>query len=129
MGAVVALDVRNGDVLALVTKPSYDPNLFVSDDQVDCTSNRQQDTTITRSTAFDYYVWLVPEFLESDSSFTRFDGDTGEGVDRMAFVALGANSQKVEAMRRELQNLNEKLVRILVHASEISTIKLDPGEK
>jgi penicillin-binding protein 2 len=28
MGAVVALDVRNGDVLALVTKPSYDPNAF-----------------------------------------------------------------------------------------------------
>jgi penicillin-binding protein 2 len=28
VGAVVALDVRNGDVLALVTKPSYDPNAF-----------------------------------------------------------------------------------------------------
>lgn len=29
-GAVVALDPRNGDVLALVSKPSYDPNVFVS---------------------------------------------------------------------------------------------------
>jgi penicillin-binding protein 2 len=28
LGAVVALDVRNGDVLALVSKPSYDPNDF-----------------------------------------------------------------------------------------------------
>ncbi len=28
MGAVVALDVRNGDVLALVSRPAYDPNLF-----------------------------------------------------------------------------------------------------
>lgn len=28
MGAVVVLDVRNGDVLVLATKPSYDPNAF-----------------------------------------------------------------------------------------------------
>lgn len=28
MGALVALDVRNGDVLALVSKPAYDPNDF-----------------------------------------------------------------------------------------------------
>ncbi len=28
MGALVALDPRNGDVLALVSKPSYDPNAF-----------------------------------------------------------------------------------------------------
>jgi penicillin-binding protein 2 len=29
-GAVVAIDPRNGDVLALVSKPGYDPNLFVN---------------------------------------------------------------------------------------------------
>jgi len=29
-GAVVAIDPSNGDILALVTNPSYDPNLFVT---------------------------------------------------------------------------------------------------
>ncbi|MCG8463944.1 MAG: penicillin-binding protein 2 [Xanthomonadales bacterium] len=29
-GAVVAMDVNNGDILALVSEPSYDPNLFVN---------------------------------------------------------------------------------------------------
>lgn len=28
-GSIVAIDVRNGDVLALVSKPMFDPNLFV----------------------------------------------------------------------------------------------------
>ena len=28
MGALVALDPRNGEVLALVSRPSYDPNDF-----------------------------------------------------------------------------------------------------
>ena len=27
-GAVVALDPRNGDVLAMVSRPAFDPNLF-----------------------------------------------------------------------------------------------------
>jgi penicillin-binding protein 2 len=29
-GAVIAMDPRNGEILALVSKPSYDPNLFVT---------------------------------------------------------------------------------------------------
>ncbi len=28
-GALVAIDPRNGEVLALVSKPTFDPNLFV----------------------------------------------------------------------------------------------------
>ncbi len=30
MGAVVALDPRTGEILALVSKPAYDPNLFAT---------------------------------------------------------------------------------------------------
>lgn len=107
---------------------SYNASIFVSDVRVDCQTNRQQDTTITRSTGSDYFVWLIPEILVG-ATYTRFDGETGNGEDRMAFVTLGANSEKVEAMRRELENLNEKLERLLTHASEISTLVLDPGEK
>jgi penicillin-binding protein 2 len=29
-GAVIAMDPRNGEILAMVSKPSYDPNLFVT---------------------------------------------------------------------------------------------------
>ena len=108
---------------------AYDANVYVSDTRVDCTANRQQDTTIVRSTAFDYYVWLVPEFLESDSSFTRFDGEAGEGVDRMAFVTLGANSQEVRAIKVEMENLNEKLERLLTQAEAVTNLVLEPGEK
>ncbi len=35
VGAVVALDPRNGEILALVSTPSYDPNLFARRLQVD----------------------------------------------------------------------------------------------
>ena len=38
-GALVALDPRNGGVLALVSKPGFDPNLFV--DGIDATSWRE----------------------------------------------------------------------------------------
>ena len=34
-GAVVAIDPRNGDVLALVSKPTFDPNLFVEGIDID----------------------------------------------------------------------------------------------
>lgn len=108
---------------------AYDAGNFVSDTQVDCTTNRQQDTTISRPTAFDYYVWLVPEFLEDDASFTRFDGEAGEGVDRMAFVALGANSAKIRQMIAEIENLNEKLERLITQAEVVTELVLGPGEK
>ena len=109
---------------------AYNDGIYVSDTRVDCRANRQQDTTITRSTGYDYFVWLIPEFLEGDAStYTRYDGETGEGEDKMAFVALGSNSQAVEAMRREMENVNEKLERLLTQMAVITELVLEPGEK
>jgi len=109
---------------------SYDNSVYVSDARVDCRLSRQQDTTIERATADNYFVWLIPEFLEGDrSTYTRYDdAATGSG-DHMSFVALGANSQEIRAMKVELINLNEKLERLLSHASLLTKIVLNPGEK
>ena len=109
---------------------SYDAGVYVSDTRVDCRENRQQDATITRDTGYDYFVWFIPEFLEGDAStYTRYDGETGEGEDKMAFVTLGANSEKVRQMIIEMENLNEKLERLLTQAAVITDLVLDPGEK
>ena len=111
---------------------TFNANLFVSDTRVDCRANRQQDVTITRGTGDDYTVWLIPEFLEGDvgnDTYTRYDGETDEGDDFMAFVALGANSQKVREMVNEMAMMNEKLERLLVQAALITGTVLDPGEK
>ena len=111
---------------------TFDADLFVSDSRVDCRANRQQDVTITRGTGDDYTVWLIPEFLEGDvgnDTYTRYDGETNEGDDFMAFIALGANSQKVREMVNEMGMMNEKLERLLVQAALITGTVLDPGEK
>ncbi len=109
---------------------AYDASIYVSDARVDCRANRQQDTTITRDTSYDYFVWLIPEFLEGDqTTYTRYDGKTGNGEDTMAFVAVGANSQAVAALQAEMENLNEKLERILKQAEVITGLALNPGEK
>ena len=109
---------------------AYDDGIYVSDTRVDCRENRQQDTTVTRDTGYDYFVWLIPEFLDGDqTSYTRYDGETGNGADAMAFVALGSNSQKVMELKAELEALNEKLDRLLAHIATITGLTLDPGEK
>ncbi len=45
-GALVAIDPRNGEVLAFVSKPSFDPNLFV--DGIDVESWRELNESIDR---------------------------------------------------------------------------------
>jgi penicillin-binding protein 2 len=45
-GALVALDPRNGGVLALVSKPGFDPNLFV--DGIDATTWRELNDSLDR---------------------------------------------------------------------------------
>jgi len=101
---------------------------FTGFDKVGATG--QQDTTITRDTGYDYFVWLIPEFLDGDqTNYTRYDGETGNGEDTMAFVAVGANSQAVTELKVELENLNEKLDRILKQAEVITGLALNPGEK
>ena len=45
-GALVALDPRNGEVLALVSKPGFDPNLFV--DGIDVDSWRELNESLDR---------------------------------------------------------------------------------
>lgn len=111
---------------------TFNANLFVSDTRVDCRANRQQDVTITRDTGDDYTAWLIPEFLEGDvgnDTYTRYDGETNEGGDFMAFVALGANSQKIDLLQGELEALNEKFDRALTHLEVVTEIALGPGEK
>lgn len=67
---------------------AYDAATFVSETRVDCRENRQQDHTVTRSTADSYYVWLIPEQLNTESgTYTQFDGD--DGADQMAMIDLG----------------------------------------
>jgi penicillin-binding protein 2 len=45
-GALVAMDPRNGEVLAFVSKPTFDPNLFV--DGIDVDSWRELNESIDK---------------------------------------------------------------------------------
>ena len=52
-GAVVVVDVRNGDILALVSEPSYDPNLFIpriSRENWQIYNNEETTPTLCRAT-------------------------------------------------------------------------------
>ena len=67
---------------------TYSTSNYVSTTRVDCRSNRQQDVTIARNGTNQYFLWLIPVFLEGDgSTYTKFDGVTG--ADHMVFANLG----------------------------------------
>lgn len=66
---------------------NYNASTFASSTQYDQRSERQRDVTVSRDGTNNYYVWLIPEFEESDGTFTKFDG--ADGDDHMAFMDLG----------------------------------------
>lgn len=71
---------------------TYDPDTYVSRTRVDCRADRQQETTVTRSTDDFYTVWLIPSVLEGDlSTFSDYDGE-GETTDFMAMEAVGSRT-------------------------------------
>lgn len=69
---------------------AYNPNESVSSTQVDCRAARQQDVTVTRDGSTQHVVFLVPEFLEEDGSFTRMDGNDGD--DHVAWIDIGSTA-------------------------------------
>lgn len=74
---------------------SFDSVTYVSSTRVDCRTERQQDITITRGTAYNYHVWFAPELVEGDGTFTKYTGEVDEGQDFMAYVRLGAANRLV----------------------------------
>ena len=81
---------------------TYNATTFVSDVRIDCRANRQQDYVVVRSTASDYYVWLVPEFLFADT-YIRFNGVAGQESDHMAFVSFAYGTAFVNASTGNLE--------------------------
>lgn len=65
----------------------YVPGGAFATARVDCRDDRQQEVTITKDGTNRYVVFLIPEFLEADGTFTMFDGDDAE--DHMAMIYLG----------------------------------------
>jgi hypothetical protein len=66
---------------------SYNASTFSSSTQVDTRENKQYDGTIARDGTNRFFVWLIPEFLNNDGSFTKFNG--ADGADHMAYIDLG----------------------------------------
>ena len=65
----------------------YDSSASIDLTRIDCRENRQQEYTVTRNGTDRYIAYLVPEFLEVDGTYTKFDGEDSE--DRMSFIDLG----------------------------------------
>lgn len=68
---------------------AYSATEYVSSSQVDCRQNRQQDVTVTRSGTSRHVVFLIPEFEETDGTFTKYDGV--DATDQMAWMDIGGS--------------------------------------
>jgi len=68
-------------------RSSYIAGSASSTTDIDCRSERQQQSTVSRDGTNAYIAWVIPRFLEVDGSFTLFDGVDAE--DRMCFFDLG----------------------------------------
>ena len=95
----------------------YDELSYEVDERLDFRTNRQRDYTVLGGA--DRNIWLIPEFVEGDGTYTRFDGAGANGEDLMAFASLG-NSRVTKDIRDELELIRRLLERLLVDR------KLDP---
>ena len=66
---------------------NYNASTSSSSTQVDMRADRQYDGTVARDGTNQFFVWLIPEFLNNDGSFTKFNG--ADGDDHMAYIDLG----------------------------------------
>jgi len=64
----------------------YDAATSVSSTQYDMRSDRQREVEVSGDGALDYYVFLIPEFEDTDGTFTKYDGVDGD--DHMAYLSL-----------------------------------------
>ncbi len=95
-GALVALDPRNGEVLAFVSKPTFDPNLFV--DGIDSDSWRELNESIDKPLLNRALRGTYPP----GSTFKPF----------MAMAALNSGKRSPEPHRRRQRDLHVRQPRV-----------------
>jgi len=64
----------------------YNAATSVSSTQYDMRENRQREVEVSTNGLDDYYVFLIPEFLEPDGTYTKYDG--ADADDHMAYLSI-----------------------------------------